>query len=201
MEPSWKTLGKIQPGLPTVILDVDDTLSDTAPRRHLIEPPEGVKKDWPAFYGQCHLDENRDWMLDLARRLAAAGAQIAVFTGRPLSQRRPTLDWLRARGIEPALARFRGDRDFRKSPAMKGLWLDEMIAAGALPWAAVDDEPANLVAFAARGVLALDANDRDATAAALLSVIGRLEAERPKAASESACSQIAPEAPRVPPAR
>lgn len=139
-------------------------------------------------------------MVDLALRLRAAGAQIVVFTGRPLSQRRPTLDWLGARGIEPELARFRGDRDFRKSPAMKGLWLDEMIAAGATPLAAVDDEPANVAAFAARGVLGIDATDRSGAEAALNSLIERLEAARP-ALPPSSFGDEAPTRTPPPPSR
>ena len=172
-------MGQIKPGQPTVILDVDDTLSDTTARRYLVEPPEGVKKDWSTFYEQCHLDTERDWMVDFARQLSAAGAQIAVFTGRPHSQRGPTLDWLRVRGIEPSLARFRGPRNFKKSATMKGLWLDEMIAAGVLPMAAVDDEAENLAAFAARGVLTVNANDRVAAEVALLGLIASLKVPRP----------------------
>jgi hypothetical protein len=142
------------------VFDLDDTLSDTEHRRHLIEPPEGVKKNWEAFYKLAHKDEERSWMVARALELSGMGVEIVIFTGRPENGRRASLKWLAERGIEPTMARFRRFKDFRKTAKMKGDWMAELRAEeGVSVVCAVDDEATNLAAFAASGILAIDAQD------------------------------------------
>lgn len=140
------------------IFDLDDTLSDTAQRRHLVEPAEGVKKNWDEFFKRAHLDEERPWMVGRALELAGLGVEIVIFTGRPENGRQESMAWLAERGIEPELARFRRFKDFRKTAKMKGDWLEELSAQeGVEIICAVDDEPTNLAAFAAAGIFVIDA--------------------------------------------
>lgn len=146
-------------GETVAIFDLDDTLTDTTHRKILVDPPPGTPKDWGAFFSRSALDPERPWMLARALELATLGAHIVVFTGRPEHCRADSLAWLEARGVSPVLARFRGARDFRKSAAMKGQWLDELLAGGTRVLCAVDDEKTNLLLYSSRGLMSIDARD------------------------------------------
>lgn len=167
------------------VFDMDDTLSDTAHRRHLVEPPEGVKKDWEGFYKLAHLDAERTWMIQSARELLSMGVEIAIFTGRPENGRRSSIKWLAEREIEPTISNFRRFRDFRKTAKMKGDWMAELLASEDVEVVcAVDDEPTNIAAFKAAGVCAIDATDEPAARTLFEQVKARvteLKAAAPKA--------------------
>lgn len=94
------------------IFDMDDTLSDTSHRRHLIETGAGVKKEWSKFFELCHEDTERSWMIERALELQKAGVLIAIFTGRPQSVAPATLSWLGGPRRQSRLGTFSPMRRF-----------------------------------------------------------------------------------------
>ena len=141
-----------------VIFDMDDTLSDTSHRRHLVEAPRG-QKNWPAFYDACGEDSERIPFIDMALQLAAADYTIVIFSGRLESCRAATEHWLKDRGIEPALLLFRQPKQFKKTHQLKSMWLDSLLKEGAQVVMAVDDDDSNLQMFQDAGLLTLDAKN------------------------------------------
>ena len=162
-------------GRKVAVFDMDDTLSDTTQRRHHLDVPKGEKKNWAAFYAACGADADQPHFVEMALSLSAAGVEIVVFSGRLESCRDDTASWLWARGIEPALMRFRPEKSFMKSHQLKGMWLDWLVKSGAEVVMAIDDEEANIKMFSEAGLLTLDAKDVDSTKLKFEELMGKIK--------------------------
>lgn len=167
-------------GVKIAIFDFDDTLSDTTQRRSFIERPQGEKKDWPGFYAACAHDAEREAFVQMAREFSDHGIAIAIFTGRIGSCEADSRAWLSERGIEPIHMRFRPEKSFMKSHQLKSLWLGDLKEKGAVIVCAIDDEDANIKAFADAGIVSIDAKDHDAAISAMSAVVREHAAPKTK---------------------
>lgn len=158
-------------GVKIAVFDFDDTLSDTTHRRPMIEKPKGEKKDWPGFYAACGQDDEREAFVQMAKEFLANGIEIAIFTGRISSCEADSRAWLAQRGIEPIHMRFRPEQSFMKSHQLKSLWLGDLKEKGAVIVCAVDDEDANIKAFAEAGIVSIDAKDHDVAILAMGAIV------------------------------
>jgi hypothetical protein len=124
---------------PTVIFDVDGTLSNCEHRVHWVRsrPP-----NWPAFNAAMHLDKPNTDIVWLLKSLHASGARILIASGRGEETRSVTEAWLDAvAGVaglyEKLYMRAAGDR--RSDVIVKSEILDQMRRDGYDPSMAVDD--------------------------------------------------------------
>ena len=73
-----------------VIVDLDGTLADGEHRVHHLRKE---KRDWDAYYEECHLDEPHPEMVALVNALAD-DYLIVILTGRREETREVTEEWL-----------------------------------------------------------------------------------------------------------
>lgn len=74
------------------VFDIDGTIADLSHRLVFIE---GEKRDWGAFYENCHGDEPINGVINVLQALQAYGQTIEFWTGRPEVVRTSTRRWLR----------------------------------------------------------------------------------------------------------
>ena len=84
---------------PIVVFDIDGTLADTTHRLYHLKPPEGQKKNWPAFFAEAKHDKPIRHISNLNRMYYEAGYEIILCTGRPANLRNDTRDWLEKNDI------------------------------------------------------------------------------------------------------
>lgn len=146
-------------GRQVAVFDLDDTLSDTSHRRHLIEVPKGERGDWAGFYAACGADPGRQEFIAMALELQKMGVDLVILSGRADSEAEKTSAWLASHGIEPKATRLRPKGSFEKSARLKSRWLAELVGCGASVVAAFDDEDSNIEAFRSAGTRCIDAKD------------------------------------------
>ena len=96
-----------------ILVDVDDTLSDTRWRSHLIK-----EHGWDAFYGAAGADTPIRPIVDLVK-IIGAHHPIIINTSRPEKWRSLTMTWLMKHGIDAIDVIMRKPSDFRKAPEVK----------------------------------------------------------------------------------
>lgn len=95
------------------LIDIDDTLADTAHRQHLIE--EG---GWDAFHGASRDDPPIPATIALLDALAAS-YHIVALTARPEKWRTLTMTWLVRHNVSVHELLMRPDADFRPAALVK----------------------------------------------------------------------------------
>lgn len=111
-----------------VIVDMDGTLADTSTRVMHVRPPdpkpEGWKKNWPAFFKNCDLDEPIRPILDLVTELGMS-YHILVVSGRPIDLTGiQTEEWLRKWKVPYEFLFMRAGGDGRQDTVIKQEILD-----------------------------------------------------------------------------
>lgn len=120
-----------------VVFDLDDTLGDTAHRRHLIipagqvyaeynamVPPGDFQPDWDAFFAARIDDTPMQPAIDLLLALHAAGHRVEIWTAARDDFRDLTIDWLVKYNIPPELlTHMRPADNWVKTTLLKEAWL------------------------------------------------------------------------------
>lgn len=120
-----------------IIIDLDGTLCNMGHRRHLIEKPEIMPKDWDSFFSLIHLDTPNLWCAEIVKRFKP-DHRIAIFTGRPDRLRYKTEKWLKDNNIQWDWLMMRDDGDKRDQTIVKGEMLAQLKGEGEILFA-IDD--------------------------------------------------------------
>lgn len=134
-----------------IVIDIDNTLSDTDHRQHFMD---GDKKDWKGFFGSMDKDPIHNWCDVLVEKMGEH-FPIILCSGRPDSYRRVTEDWLFKHGVEYTHLFMRPRSDSRKDDLVKGIIADYEIFPryNILFW--VDDRQQVVDAIRAKGIRVL----------------------------------------------
>jgi hypothetical protein len=158
-------LSAVYRGLPVVIWDLDNCLSDDAERSALIDwRLEGAAR-WGAYHAACGNDAPGNLRLfrllhNNLSHLAPTPAVPVFFTARPESVREPTEAWLRkqlAVRLQPWHLLMRADGDERSSTEIKREMLDRIgwtQRSGVQVVCAFDDRPEVVAMYRAEGLQA-----------------------------------------------
>lgn len=140
--------GAPRPPGPSVVVDIDGTLSDARARLHFIE---GRPTDWDAFFDAA---ANDPLIEPIARLLDALDRDLLVvlLTGRPVRVRDDTLAWLDADDVRWDLLVMRAGGEHRPAPEAKLEAVRALEATGFELRLALDDDARNVAMFAAEGI-------------------------------------------------
>ena len=142
---------------PAIIVDIDGTLSNQSHRQYLIEGP---KKDWDAFYEQCHLDMPHNHIGVIVNRLADV-YRIILMSGRVERVRGKTEHWLNRHFIRYHDLHMRPDGDYRPDDVLK----EEILDRDILPFwhvvMAFDDRDRIVKMWRRRGIPCLQVAEGD----------------------------------------
>ncbi len=143
---AWRD-GPRPPG-PTVVVDIDGTLSDAAGRQHFLERSP---KDWTGFFAAAG---NDPLIEPIARLLDALDDELVIvlLTARPVSVRDATVAWLARHHVRWDLLVMRAEGDYRSSPDAKLDAVRALCGAGFELRLALDDDPRNAVMFTSEGI-------------------------------------------------
>ncbi|NHC14291.1 phosphatase domain-containing protein [Motilibacter deserti] len=141
-----------RPARPYAVLDIDGVLADV---RHRLHHLDQRPKDWPAFFAAAPEDELLAEGAAVAATLAAEH-EVVYLSGRPVSCRTATEDWLRRHGLPPGRLLLRPTRDRRPARLVKVERLREL-ARDAPVGMVVDDDAAVVAAVRAAGFPVLHA--------------------------------------------
>lgn len=108
---------------PIVIVDLDGTLANVDHRRALVK---GRHRDYDRFHALCTDDPPNAWCVRLVEAMRAAGFEIRIVSGRPVSVLPQTREWLSrvfpgAPDLSVELLRSPGDST--PDVELKRLWL------------------------------------------------------------------------------
>ena len=153
-------------GLQAVICDLDGTLCNVEHRRHFVRPPEGVKKNWPAFFAGIKDDTVNVACAKLLEGMAWAGYQIVYCSGRGDNERKATVEWLErfkldkfadgATTFQPKAPLYmRGRHDSRRDDIVKEIILDFEILTRYKPVFMIDDRDQVVAMWRKRGFTCL----------------------------------------------
>ncbi len=151
MHPNWcwhADKGRVHPGGPAVIFDIDGVLSDAAGRQHFIEQGN---RDWSAFFEACGDDPVIE---EIARLLELLDSSLAVvlLTGRPLRVQPQTLAWLRRYRLRWDLLVMRERGDYTQVTDFKQRTVVDLRAHGFDLRLAFEDDPSNHAMYVADGI-------------------------------------------------
>lgn len=111
-----------------VIFDLDGTISLTEHRQHFLDPEDGGKPDWDAFFDACDQDLPNWPVINTLHALRDQGFRVEIWSGRSDAVRQKTEDWLVAHGIHSIPLHMRGHGDYTPDDELKEKWL------GQEPW-------------------------------------------------------------------
>ncbi len=103
--------------------DLDGTLCDVEHRTHHVRKPEGVKKDWAAFFRDIPLDPVNEPVMAVLRKFEDT-YKIVYCSGRDENQRKPTTEWLKKHAAPIGLLFMRPRNDSRQDYIVKEILLD-----------------------------------------------------------------------------
>lgn len=146
-------------GAGTVLVDLDSTLADTRPRRHL-SPTVDPTKTWLDYSLGCADDLPMPGVIKLVSLLRAAGWRIEIVTGRHAQARADTIDWLRRHDVPYHRLRMREPGDPDEALDLKLAVIDDLTAWGYFVALVIDDNAAIAAALEARGHTVLCVNPR-----------------------------------------
>lgn len=123
--------------LPSLIVDLDLTLSDSRWRERL--PDTGRKTGWDEFHRHAGADDPVEQILGVVVALQKR-MHILILTSRPISIETATLAWLSDAGVRPSLVLMREDDDSSGSADLKRRQLAHARSLGYDPRLAIDDD-------------------------------------------------------------
>lgn len=132
----------------SVIFDMDGVLSDAAGRQHHLT---GKKKDWDAFFQACGEDPLIEDVVPLLE-LLDRDLKIVLLTGRPVSVRDLTLEWLECHKLRWDLLVMRPRGDYSAARSFKQATIPELRAADLEPVLGFEDDLRNAEMFRESGV-------------------------------------------------
>lgn len=109
-----------------IVFDLDDTLSDTSHRQHILEQEfETESQKWNAFFDACDRDLPKMDILQVLNDLVEAGHRIEIWTGRSSRVREKTKRWLHRYvfDTDKVVLRMRQDGDHRHDTEVKAEWI------------------------------------------------------------------------------
>jgi hypothetical protein len=133
------------------LFDIDGTVADLSHRLHHIQ---GEKKDWPAFFADCHGDAPIPHIIKLAHDLALE-TDIVFVSGRSDQVREQTLAWLQTHFgdlIHSPGIYMRREGDHRPDNLVKAELLDRILKDGYEPIMAFDDRDQVVKMWRERGI-------------------------------------------------
>lgn len=139
---------------PVYIFDIDGTLANGDHRKHLIEVPEGTKKDWDGYFALCKYDAPIPHMVKLCQILASHGRVLFV-SGRTAPTFDDTLVWLRhhvGEWVWPTDIYMRAPGDHRDDSIVKIEILKALQSAGFQIDMAFDDRNRVVKAWREAGI-------------------------------------------------
>jgi len=154
-----------------VISDLDGTLCDVEHRRHFVRPPEGFKKNWPAFFKGIKDDTVKESCAILLRAMAWSGYKIVYCSGRSDNERQATVDWLKKHGLDMFLGEqewfgvspiyMRNRQDSRRDDIVKEIILDFESLRRYNPVFTVDDRNQVVQMWRRRGLTCFQIEEGD----------------------------------------
>jgi adenylate kinase family enzyme len=160
-----KRRGWIVNGPKAVVCDLDGTLCNVEHRRHFVRPPEGVKKNWPAFFAGIPNDTVNEACEALLRSMALSGHEIVYCSGRGDNERKATVEWLNKFGLDLFYSEYRsfdraplymrGRHDSRRDDIVKEIILDFEILTRYTPVFMIDDRDQVVAMWRRRGFTCL----------------------------------------------
>jgi len=149
-----------------IICDLDGTLCNVEHRRHHVRPPEGVKKNWPAFFAGIKDDTVNEACARLLRGMAWSGYEIVYCSGRGDNERKATVEWLERFKLdsfeaeasflsEKAPLYMRNRHDSRRDDVVKEIILDFEILTRYSPVFMIDDRDQVVAMWRKRGFTCL----------------------------------------------
>jgi predicted secreted acid phosphatase len=147
-----------------IIIDLDGTLCNVDHRLHHVRTPEGVKKNWKAFFDGLKDDTINGWCYDIINKFSGF-CKIVYCSGRPDDHKKSTLEWLKNHGCwdgtwDPNLyMRSRGDH--RQDNIVKEMLLEFEILTRFEPYLIIDDRPSVCRMWRSRGYTVLQCNDKE----------------------------------------
>lgn len=137
-----------------VIFDLDGTLALIEHRRHLIS---GENKNWDLFYERCIDDEPNKSIIDLCNMYFNDGKSIFILSGRMVTVRKQTLEWLDKHGVLFDSLYMRPKGDFTPDEELKEHWYEIIRARhpNTLIKTAVDDRNKVVKMWRAKGLTCL----------------------------------------------
>ena len=111
------------------VFDLDDTLSDTSHRQHILEEGDTTDSNtWNAFFDACDNDAPNHEIIAVFNALVTTPHnRIEIWTGRSDRVREKTLAWLQENCVEHADSvrlRMRSEGDYRHDSELKAEWVD-----------------------------------------------------------------------------
>jgi predicted kinase len=103
---------------PTVICDVDGTISDTSNRVHYVRGPKEAR-DWKSFFEGILFDHARLDILSLINNFRGRGYFVAFVSGRSEKYREVTMSWFARKGIYAPVLLMRQAHDHRPDTDVK----------------------------------------------------------------------------------
>lgn len=145
---NWTYRGPTELTREVVIFDVDGVLSDASARQHFIRRPQ---PDWEAFFSACDQDP---LIVDAAALLSVIepSCSVVFLTGRPLSAREKTLNWIGRHELRWDLLVMRHWGDYSAARTFKRYEIAKLRAKGLEPKVAFEDDPRNVEMLKAQGV-------------------------------------------------
>jgi predicted secreted acid phosphatase len=129
-----------------VVFDLDSTLADTRPRRHLC-PTVNPERTWEDYAQGCANDLPIAGGIRLLHLLWDAGHSIHILSWRSNSARELTIDWLARHNVVHDKLILRMPTDTDDSTAFKVDYLQRLIRIGHTPQLVVEDWPATATAI------------------------------------------------------
>lgn len=144
-----------------IVCDLDGTLCDVEHRRHHVRPPEGVKKNWAAFFADIPKDPANEWCLDILSSFNARGTRIVFCSGRDDNQRKMTEDWLKKHCGFLWTLYMRNRHDSRQDSIVKEIILDFELLTRYKPYFMIDDRKQVVEMWRRRGFVCLQCDEGD----------------------------------------
>ncbi len=142
---------------PIVIVDLDGTLADVGHRRALVK---GKHRDYDRFHSLCAQDPPHAWCVRLVEAMRAAGCEIRIVSGRPVSVLPQTRQWLAKlfpRGESLSVELLRAPGDSTPDVELKRRWLRGIDKSRVL--FCVDDRKRIVDMWRAEGLVCLQCDD------------------------------------------
>jgi uncharacterized HAD superfamily protein len=123
------------------IFDIDDTLSNSTHRAHLISK-DNPDKSWSTYYSLLVKDSPMEPVVTILQNLYDCGHRIILCTGRPEKYRDITVQWLEQHNVRAheLFMRQLSETGLRNAQA-KQIMLDRIKTAGYDPVAVFEDNP------------------------------------------------------------
>lgn len=138
-------------GIPSIIVDIDGTLSDL---RHRLHHVTGPRRDWDRFFALVGEDQPIEATRTLVRALYTDedAPRIILVSGRPERTRGDTKTWLVQHRIGFDHLYMRRDGDHRTDSIVKREILAEIRAEGFAPILAIDDRDSIIEVWRSEGI-------------------------------------------------